>query len=149
MPGTGLTETRNGKAPSETPAPQPYWGKPAVRNVWGADGNVGIIRSPVRAISPPDNLLVRIWRGPRSETAGATLHVDRDLDPDSGDRAPACDWLALVGQSDMDDPLTVECSDISSQLTVIFGFGIPHVARCSDGEGTGDRGPDLRKPKYP
>jgi hypothetical protein len=27
-----------------------YWGKPAVRNFRGDDGNVGIIRSPVRAI---------------------------------------------------------------------------------------------------
>jgi hypothetical protein len=29
---------------------KPYWGKPAVRNFRGDDGNVGIIRSPVRAI---------------------------------------------------------------------------------------------------
>jgi hypothetical protein len=28
---------------------QPYWGKPAVRNDRGDRGNVGIIRSPVRA----------------------------------------------------------------------------------------------------
>ena len=31
-----------------------YWGKPAVRNLRGDDGNVGIIRSPVRAIVLPD-----------------------------------------------------------------------------------------------
>jgi hypothetical protein len=30
---------------------KPYWGKPAVRNFRGGDGNVGIIRSPVRAIA--------------------------------------------------------------------------------------------------
>ena len=36
------------------PAFQPYWGKPAVRNDRGDDGNVGIIRSPVRAIVLPD-----------------------------------------------------------------------------------------------
>ncbi|MGO9449850.1 MAG: hypothetical protein ACLQDV_02215, partial [Candidatus Binataceae bacterium] len=41
-------------APSDTPALEPYWGKPAVRNLREDDGNVGIIRSPVRAIVPPD-----------------------------------------------------------------------------------------------
>ncbi|MBM2843933.1 MAG: hypothetical protein HW404_1770, partial [Anaerolineales bacterium] len=45
---------RSGKAPPDMPAPQPYWGKPAVRNVRGDDGDVGIIRSPVRAIALPD-----------------------------------------------------------------------------------------------
>ena len=43
-----------GKAPADTPALKPYWGKPAVRNFRGDDGNVGIIRSPVRAILLPD-----------------------------------------------------------------------------------------------
>src|SRR5271157_4743405 len=36
------------------PAFQPYRGKPAVRNVRGDRGNVGIIRSPVRASILPD-----------------------------------------------------------------------------------------------
>src|ERR1019366_9090723 len=36
-----------------------YWGKPAVRNLRENDGNVGIIRSPVRAIVPPDRQGVR------------------------------------------------------------------------------------------
>ena len=44
-----------GKAASELPALKPYRGKPAVRNFRGGDGNVGIIRSPVRAIALPDN----------------------------------------------------------------------------------------------
>src|SRR5262245_5895749 len=43
-----------GKASSVFPALKPYWGKPAVRNFRGGDGNVGIIRSPVRAIALPD-----------------------------------------------------------------------------------------------
>ena len=43
-----------GKAPSNRLALKPYWGKPAVRNFRGGDGNVGIIRSPVRAIALPD-----------------------------------------------------------------------------------------------
>ena len=54
MPGAGLTGTSTGKAPPERPALEPYWGKPAVRNLRGDDGNVGIIRSPVRAIVLPD-----------------------------------------------------------------------------------------------
>jgi lipopolysaccharide/colanic/teichoic acid biosynthesis glycosyltransferase len=36
---------------------KPYWGKPAVRNFRGGDGNVGIIRSPVRAIALLDRKL--------------------------------------------------------------------------------------------
>ncbi len=44
-----------GQALSDSPALKPYRGKPAVRNFRGGDGNVGIIRSPVRAIALPDN----------------------------------------------------------------------------------------------
>ena len=54
MLGASLTEARPGKALSDRPALEPYWGKPAVRNLRGDDGNVGIIRSPVRAIVLPD-----------------------------------------------------------------------------------------------
>ena len=53
MPGAGFTESPYGKAPSDRPALKPYWGKPAVRNFRGDDGNVGIMRSPVRAIVLP------------------------------------------------------------------------------------------------
>src|SRR6266496_6246485 len=45
----------SGKALSDIPALKPYRGKLAVRNFRGGDGNVGIIRSPVRAIALPDN----------------------------------------------------------------------------------------------
>ena len=48
-----------GKASSDSPALKPYRGKPAVRNFRGGDGNVDIIRSPVRAIALPD---CAIWR---------------------------------------------------------------------------------------
>src|ERR1700736_610081 len=41
------------------PSLKPYWGNPAVRNFRGDDGNVGIIRSPVRAIVLPDRQRVR------------------------------------------------------------------------------------------
>src|SRR5260370_38526399 len=44
-----------GKALSDIPALKPYRGKLAVRNFMGGVGNVGIIRSPVRAIPLPAN----------------------------------------------------------------------------------------------
>jgi hypothetical protein len=40
----------------DTLALKPYWGEPTVRNFREGDGNVGIIRSPVRAIALPDRL---------------------------------------------------------------------------------------------
>jgi hypothetical protein len=43
-----------GKAPTDKPALEPYRGKPAVRNLRGDDGNVGIMRSPISAIVLPD-----------------------------------------------------------------------------------------------
>jgi len=51
MPGAGLTKLLFRKALSDMLALKPYWGKPAVRNFRGGDGDVGIIRSPVRAIA--------------------------------------------------------------------------------------------------
>ena len=56
MSGADLSEATAGKAPSEKPAFQPYRGKPAVRNVRGDRGNVGIIRSPLRASILPDRI---------------------------------------------------------------------------------------------
>ena len=52
--GSRLKRVKVRKAPSEKPAFQPYRGKPAVRNDRGDRGNVGIIRSPVRASILPD-----------------------------------------------------------------------------------------------
>src|SRR5271157_3166285 len=54
MPGAGLSRPALGKAPCDRPAFQPYRGKPAVRNDRGDRGDVGIIRSPVRASILPD-----------------------------------------------------------------------------------------------
>jgi len=45
-----LIESLFRKAPFDMLALKRYWGKPAVRDFRGDDGNVGIIRSPVRAI---------------------------------------------------------------------------------------------------
>src|ERR1700730_2271112 len=53
--GSRLKRVKARKAPSEKPAFQPYRGKPAVRNDRGDRGNVGIIRSPIRASILPDN----------------------------------------------------------------------------------------------
>src|SRR4051794_22722063 len=52
--GSRLKPLTSGKAPPDRPAFQPYWGKPAVRNERGDRGNVGIIRSPVRASILPN-----------------------------------------------------------------------------------------------
>jgi hypothetical protein len=49
-----MANQATGQALFDSPALKPYWGKPAVRNFRGSDGNVGIIRSPVRAIALPD-----------------------------------------------------------------------------------------------
>src|SRR3954469_20185142 len=54
--GSRLQPLASGKAPPDGPAFQPYWGKPAVRNERGDRGNVGIMRSPVRASILPDTL---------------------------------------------------------------------------------------------
>ena len=53
-PGAGLSRLSSRKAPLGQPAFQPYWGKLAVRNDRGDRGNVGIIRSPIRASILPD-----------------------------------------------------------------------------------------------
>ena len=63
---------RTGQAPFDKPALKPYRGKPAVRNFRGGDGNVGIIRSPVRAIALPDN---------RHEAENAKFLRERTSDP--------------------------------------------------------------------
>jgi hypothetical protein len=63
MPGAGLTGRDFGKALSERPALEPYWGKPAVRNLREDNGDVGIIRSPVRAIVLPDSGLATLPLG--------------------------------------------------------------------------------------
>jgi hypothetical protein len=58
MPGAGLSRRSPRKAPLGQSAFQPYWGKLAVRNDRGDRGNVGIIRSPIRASILPDQAVV-------------------------------------------------------------------------------------------
>ena len=64
--GSRLKPPIIGKAPLGKPAFQPYWGKPAVRNDRGDRGNVGIIRSPVRASILPNSHSQRSTELPRS-----------------------------------------------------------------------------------
>src|ERR1700731_1642711 len=49
MSGADLSEVMFGKAPSESQPSSRTEGKPAVRNERGDRGNVGIMRSPLRA----------------------------------------------------------------------------------------------------
>ena len=69
MPGAGLTVMSAGQARPDRLALKPYWGKPDVRHFREGDGNVGIIRSPVRAIALPDL---------RSPDFGTRLNVSVD-----------------------------------------------------------------------
>src|SRR5260370_15574319 len=64
-----------GKAPSDSPALKPYRGKLAVRNFRGGNGNVGIIRSPVRAIALPDKYRRSEMNGSQSLSALVVLVV--------------------------------------------------------------------------
>jgi hypothetical protein len=61
-PIAAKTSRSIGKALSDIPALEPYWGKPAVRNLRGDGGNVGIIRSPLRASVLPDMSVIGIFR---------------------------------------------------------------------------------------
>jgi hypothetical protein len=54
MSGAGLSRSMHGKVLPYMPAFQPYRGKPAVRNDRRGRGNVGIIRSPIRASTLSD-----------------------------------------------------------------------------------------------
>src|SRR6516164_11394611 len=56
--GSRLSCRRSRKAPQGKPTFQPYWRKPAVRNDREDRGNVGIIRSPLRASILPDSFVV-------------------------------------------------------------------------------------------
>ena len=69
MPGAGLSWLVSGKVLPYTPAFQPYRGKPAVRNDREGRGNVGIIRSPVRASTLPDSGGREVTRVPTAKCA--------------------------------------------------------------------------------
>src|SRR3954462_14972708 len=74
--GSSFKPLASGKAPPDRPAFQPYWGKPAVRNERGDRGNVGIIRSPVRASILPDSVLAgSLGQSGRIFGAGALIQI--------------------------------------------------------------------------
>jgi hypothetical protein len=81
MPGAGLSRLVRGKVLLYMPAFQPYRGKPAVRNDREGRGNVGIIRSPLRASTLPD------CGGREMKLASLPL------------RAPAASWCGPAGVS--------------------------------------------------
>jgi len=85
MPGAGLPVMSVGPARPDRLALKPYWGNPAVRNFREGDGNVGIIRSPVRAIALPDLLCSMLLRQPR-DAAGDGPHLARGCEPDGPGR---------------------------------------------------------------
>src|ERR1700676_3486165 len=66
------TWTPHGQAPLDMSALKPCRGKPAVRNFRGDDGDVGIVRRPVRHRPTRQPIL--------SESAGADDHVPGALD---------------------------------------------------------------------
>ena len=78
MPGAGLSRRSPRKAPLRQSAFQPYWGKLAVRNDRGDRGNVGIIRSPIRASILPDH------SGPGTTCASLPLWGDKQTLRDGG-----------------------------------------------------------------
>ena len=53
MWGAHLTASGRGKVPSDRLALKPYWGKPAVRNFRGGDGNAGIIEARTAPLPYP------------------------------------------------------------------------------------------------
>src|SRR5207344_1898230 len=76
MPGAGLSRRSPRKAPLGQSAFQPYWGKLAVRNDRGDRGDVGIIRSPVRASILPDQSSCRIGEAGTAPTSTAKSRID-------------------------------------------------------------------------
>src|SRR5215467_7207517 len=75
MPGAGLSRLMNGKVLPYMPVFQPYRGKPAVRNDREGRGNVGIIRSPVRASTLPDGGGREATRVPTAKTVCCTCSL--------------------------------------------------------------------------
>src|SRR5215469_1258787 len=75
------------------PSFQPYWGKPAVRNDRGGRGDVGIIRSPVRASILPDCGGRPVMGVPTAIPLGPQLNLDHDR---ACEDAPAPDGKAAA-----------------------------------------------------
>jgi uncharacterized protein YbjT (DUF2867 family) len=91
---------------------QPYWGKPAVRNDRGGDGNVGIIRSPVRAIA-----LLDIQKG-----AGVRALVRKESASEKVKQLQKAG--ASIAEVDFENPatLTEACSGGSCVVSALAGL---------------------------
>ena len=100
--GAGKPLCWEGRAP-EIPALKPYWGKPAVRNFRGGDGNVGIIRSPVRAIASPDITPTIHQPSPPALISEQPLHILGQVHVERVDflepRVPQEEWASIRGHS--------------------------------------------------
>src|SRR3989304_10538199 len=77
MPGAGFTVTSAGEARCDRLALKPYWGKLDVRHFREGDGNVGIIRRPVRAIALPGRRRYEKAEGSFHGTVRHTLPLRR------------------------------------------------------------------------
>ena len=93
MPGAGLTAMSGGQARPDRLALKPYWGKLDVRHFREGDGNVGIIRSPVRAIALPDR---RLRCGLKIREVARAVNVARPLEESMRDQCGPATRAALV-----------------------------------------------------
>jgi hypothetical protein len=91
---------------------KPYWGKPAVRNFRGGDGNVGIIRSPVRAIALPDN------RHEAEDESSSRERTSDPLGPESCGVAREGDVEALTGDRRGGYPAPKRCNPDADVLVM-------------------------------
>jgi len=127
MPGGDLTEALRGKAPPDRPAFQPYWGKPDVRNDRGGGGDVGIIRSPVRATALPDrNSMAPRGRPPVPHPRQQGVFV----------RFSDTEWGALQQARAIDHPVSGRRPTSSAVPT-----GVPGAPRRTGSQGADARGP--------
>ena len=98
-----MANQRAGKATSNIPALKPDWGKPTVRNFRGGDGNVGIIRSPVRAIASPDITPTIHQPSPPALISEQPLHILGQVHVERVDflepRVPQEEWASIRGHS--------------------------------------------------
>src|SRR6516165_12429829 len=157
-----------GKAPSDIPALKPYWGKPAVRNFREDGGNVGIIRSPVRATALPGEVLRgqdtrgqrparpgagSEGRGPRTRTPWPGIPVGfRSVEP--GDHGLAAQWQLhrrRVGRHSRPGAGVLkwasECHGIRpSSQRLAHDLDAQHVDRNQSPAGFDEWGEDTRDP---
>ena len=110
-PGAGLTELPFRKALPEMLAFKPYWGEPTVRDFRGDDGNVGIIRSPVRAIVLPDH-----WSYPYRKGLEIYNQDQLVLDQEAGRQARAFGLVLVEGFFDVAKLVEAGCRNAGALM---------------------------------